>query len=498
MTHQPFRRHGRHLEFRAGDACAGERVIHAPAVKADRSRPRRNAFWTRCEGPDLDDEELADLLAALSDDDGGPADRRRSGRNRRRPTGADRAASKASPEAGRAAAKSDAAVEDRAWLEQTPQMLPVITEGLIGRRRDRRSRDDKLVAGCINMLTLQLEFVRYRQDRGWDWAERMLNDFQQRLIELGEAGRSPQQDWFDDGLRPDRSTGAGVGRGADGAGRRPASTLAGTGAAGGHAGHAASASLDELAHMVTSPFEVIEALQQRQRGDAGDAAQLHGNGTGAVVARRAARGVPLMLLDDDSPVRRACGPGDGADRRTRNAVARRAAPGHHAIRNWIPAADRPAVDSAIRKARLAGRGDRHLAGGPRARSRVCIASMIDGSGAQSILAVSRSARRGCSAACCCAMAPAWWTPGSMSTLSRGKINRLLQEAQMGASFARVDKALCRCGRCSMPSPPGSAQGTCRPKPLLQIAEVAGGSEWKESPPESPKAEADRLFRAEAG
>ena len=46
------------------------------------------------------------------------------------------------------------------------------------------------------LLAAQLEFVRYRQDRGWEWADDMLDAFQQRLIAIGKAGLIPREDWF--------------------------------------------------------------------------------------------------------------------------------------------------------------------------------------------------------------------------------------------------------------------------------------------------------------
>ena len=63
--------------------------------------------------------------------------------------------------------------------------------------------------------------------------------------------------------------------------------------------------------------------------------------------------VPLLLLDDDSAVRTAAAraleqiahPDTLSPDSLRRAIA---------VRNWIPAADRPPLDAAIRKARLAG------------------------------------------------------------------------------------------------------------------------------------------------
>ncbi len=65
----------------------------------------------------------------------------------------------------------------------------MVTESLIA-AASAAKRDEALVLAYQTLLTTQLEFVRYRQDRGWDWADDMLEAFQQRLIAVGNAGPS--------------------------------------------------------------------------------------------------------------------------------------------------------------------------------------------------------------------------------------------------------------------------------------------------------------------
>ena len=246
------------------------------------------------------------------------------------------------------------------------------------------------------MVTQQLEFVRYRLDREWDWAAVMLNDYQQRLITLGQAGTLEPTDWFAMATALTRA-------------RVPISDE--VQAALGEAGMSEAPSVspphellatlrglsEELADMVDSPFEVSEALNSagavmpaKLRGFMATELALSAH----EVLRRA---VPLMLLDPDSSVRRAAA---AAMEQTAPTVAPDSLRRAITIRNWIPAADRPDLDRAIRKVRSAGvpiEAWPPPCGGGTVGSRADVAfhaSMVDGSGAQSILAISRGGRKG--------------------------------------------------------------------------------------------------------
>ncbi len=91
--------------------------------------------------------------------------------------------------------QSTVRAEDRTWLELTPQILPVLTEIAV-QAMTATPRPENRITACLSLLTLELEFVRYRLERGWDWANRMLHDYQQRLIDLGHEEALDQQDWF--------------------------------------------------------------------------------------------------------------------------------------------------------------------------------------------------------------------------------------------------------------------------------------------------------------
>jgi hypothetical protein len=383
----------------------------------------------------------------------------------------------------------ETAPEDRAWLEMTPQTLPVITEGFIAAASATGTRrDDKLVAAYQWMLSLQLEFVRYRVDRGWPWAARMLDDYQQTMIALGEDKTISLEDWF---LMAQAMSEA----------RVPVSDemqtrLADAGFSGEETASpeemmdALRGFLDNLAGMVTSPFDVMEAINN---SGAVMPATLRGFLTTELslsphaVLRDA---VPLMLLDDDSAVRRdaaraleqTAGPGTLSPDALRRTIA---------MRNWVPPPDRPVLDAAIRAARLAGV---ETGAWPRPFADLELhATMIDGSGAQSVLAVSRAGKVGLFAGLLLrhrtGVVDAWIE----TDMPRGKVSRMLKDALTSAVFTRVERPYVDL-LVQHAIAAGIASGTMPPEGLLMTAEHIGGAQWQDRGLDIEQ-EAERLFRA---
>jgi hypothetical protein len=439
------------------------------------------------EGEGLDDEEFASFMEGLDDEDDDevpligddPAEPPEA-------TSLDRNRVKAI--AKRIARKPDADIpmEDRGWLEQTPQTLPVIVELLVDVARAAK-RDEALILGYQVLLALQLEFVRYRLDRGWDWASEMIDAFLDRLIALGSEAAIPRDDWFmmcnaltearvplsdavlttlaDAGFKPSED---------DGPPEQMMRTLRGF--------------LDELAKMVASPFEIVHSLQ-----NAGAMLPVMLRGFMATelalsphqVLRDA---VPLMLLDDDSSVRKGAAAAleQTAHPDTMSPDALRRA---IVVRNWMPAADRPPLDAAIRKARLAGVA---IGGWPNPLPALEFhASAIDGSGAQSLFAVSYTGKKGFFGGLLTRLGIGVVDTWADPDLTRGKINKLLREAQMAASCFRVDKAYFDA---MAQHAIGTAveQEAVPPAMLLEMAELLGGTEWKDRRLDTSE-EADRLF-----
>jgi hypothetical protein len=441
------------------------------------------------EGEGLDDEEFASFMEGLDDEDDDEVPL--IGDDPTEPpeaTTLDRSRVKAI--AKRIARKPDADIpmEDRGWLEQTPQVLPVITEALIGVAAATK-RDEALILAYQVLLALQLEFVRYRQDRGWDWADDMLEAFLDRLVALGHEATIPRDDWFlmcnalaearvplSDSVQQALADAGFKAGDEDGPPEQMMRTLRGF--------------LDELAQMVASPFEMIHSLQNagamlpaKLRGFMATELALSPH----LVLRDA---VPLMLLDDDAAVRRgaALALEQTAHPDTMSADALRRA---IALRNWIPAADRPPLDTAIRKARLAGV---EIGVWPAPIPALEFhASTIDGSGAQSLFAIGCPGKKGFFGGFLVrfgvGVVDTWADPD----LSRGKINKLLREAQMAAACFRVDKTFVDT---MVQHAIGTAveHETVPPAMLLEMAELLGCTEWKDRRLDI-KAEAGRLFEA---
>ncbi|HBK04527.1 MAG TPA: hypothetical protein DDZ81_01550 [Acetobacteraceae bacterium] len=432
-----------------------------------------DAIFEAIEESDLDGEELDDLMAALGDDTEHP----RIGDDPTEPpaaTALDRGRVKAI--AKKLARNPDAGpnAEDAGWLEEMPQVLPVITDLLIAEASATdKKRDDNLVEAYQDLLTHQLEFVRYRQDAGWDWAIRMLSEYQQRLIALGEAKTIPQQDWF---AMAGAMTQARVPVSEDvqvalaSAGFTPEDVEPTDDMVGMLRGF-----LDQMAGMVSSAEEVIEGLKSSAAMMPGDLRSFLATEMALSPHQVLRDAVPLMLLDSDPAVRRnaALALEQSAHPETLSPDALRRA---ITVRNWLPPADRPALDSAIRKARLAGV---EIGRWP-APSAVLEfhATMIDGSGAQSLLAVDRAGKKGVFAGLLLrhgeGIADAW----GQADVARRDINTMLREAKLQGTFVQVRKSyLDMMAQHAI----GTAveAGTAPPDGLLTFAELAGGADWKD-------------------
>jgi hypothetical protein len=443
------------------------------------------------EGSGLDDDEFAEFMAELDDEDDDDDDIPLIGDDPTEPpdaTGIDRSRVKAIAKRIARQKNGDVAEEDRGWLEQTPQTLPVITESLVAAATAEK-RDEPLILAYHLMLALQIEFVRYRQDRGWDWADDMLEALMDRLVALARDTAFPRDDWammctalsearvpIPEAVQTALAESGFTAEEHDGPPEQMMATLRGF--------------MDELAAMVSSPFEVIHSLQ--------NAGAMLPTPLRSFMATELALSphqvlrdaVPVMLLDEDETVRRgaAAALDQTSHPETMSADSLRRA---IVLRNWIPAADRPSIDAAIRKSRVAG-VEIGVWPAPVA-SLEFYASAIDGSGAQSILMLSRTAKKGFFGGVLLrhgtGVVDAWSDPD----LARGKISKLLREAEMSAPHSRVDKAYVDM---MVQHAIGTAveQGGVPPALLLEMAEFVGGSEWKDRRLDI-KAEAERLFGA---
>ncbi|HUN39601.1 MAG TPA: hypothetical protein VMU81_04870 [Acetobacteraceae bacterium] len=432
---------------------------------------------------ELDDIGIAEMLSGLGPDDEAEhsdepddvtaEDRRTVGRMakhlRRRIRGANL------PELSR---------EDSAWLENEPQCLWPILDGAIAAATAKK-RDDKLIAAWQFLLGEQLTLIRYRAERGRDWAEQMLDDYQERLIRIALAETLTHED-----LLP-LVTVLGQAR----VEVKPAlsEALMGTGP-----GLPASVQpdkaldqlvrplIDQMAGQVTSAFEVIEAMNETASVLPAEIRCFMAHELALSPHAVMRETVPLMLLDANEDVRRAAtlALDQTAAPETLSPVSLRRA---IALRNWIPEADRTALDQAIRKARTKGV---QPAQWQPAVDHVARASPIDGSGAQSIVFTGTSGRTGLFAGLLLkqgfGVREAWCSPDT----PRREIASAVAELQRRVASPQVERAFVDV---AVQNAIAAGVGQAHPPDpaLLQIAEAANGSDWKDRALDVP-AESERL------
>jgi hypothetical protein len=361
-------------------------------------------------------------------------------------------------------------VEDRAWMEQAPQVLPVLTDLLIGMGATAQA-EDRQVAVYLGLLEASLEFVRYRADREWPWAIAMLVDYQEKLLAFGREASN--RELFLEMTRAMMRARVPV---ADS--MRQAFAEAGLPEQTSEPPKALDAILSQvltqLAETVGSPFEVIASL-----ADTG--AAMPAGLRGFFAARLAESehavirdAVVLLLLDEEASVREAAAA----------ALARSAASGEVsadtlrravAIRNWMPEAERAGIDEIVRPAREAGVPIASWPAG--AANTEYYATMIDGSAAQSLLMVSRMGRKFVFNALLIrhgqGVVDAWNDPDQ----SRTKVQRLLKEAQQAVPCSQVSRDFVdTMVRHALSA--SAERGAVPPVGLLQVAEDIRASEWR--------------------
>ena len=271
------------------------------------------------------------------------------------------------------------------YLDAPPQQLMTLLDNLIEHLESGLPPTDALIGAYLFLLASQLEEVRYKVDRHYDWAQRLVADFQARLVQLARNGRLPPQSLqqlilvlHEVRLQPEPAL------------LQAAEELL-TG--------------EETGMEPPSPDNLL-ALLQEQLGESDEfqAAQLFteltfgGPGEGrAMLARMMLEGpyerlreaVPLLVLDPDPEMRKALVQGlseaDGIGHLSPTGLRRLIA-----LRNWLPEEEREALDRVIRTARRQGLDCQPWPAETQAEIQ---ASPVDGSGAQGFLLVSRAGRR---------------------------------------------------------------------------------------------------------
>ncbi len=363
---------------------------------------------------------------------------------------------------------------DQAWFEGQPQSLLPLLDTAVAASTAKR-RDEALITACRWLLANQLELIRYKQERDYDWASALLNAYQEHLIVLGETQSLQNEDWFalvnllnvaKVPIRPEM-----------------AEALAKTALAATPPGERlpphgipaeVSRLVDEIGRSVKDPFRVVEGL-----AEIGTLMPLelrayltHELGLSSHAVLREA--VPLLLLDPEPVVRQSAAAvlEQIASPQTFSPVMLRRT---LLLRNWIPEAERTAIDRLVRKARVKGVECAQWTPAPALSIQ---STVMDGSGAQSLVLTTPGGRNGLFAGLLLkqgfGVRDAWCD----LSVPRREISRALKEA-------RGEMARRATGRDHLDTvvqhhiSQGLALGHLPQLPLIEIAEAIGAADWKD-------------------
>ena len=350
------------------------------------------------------------------------------------------------------------------YCESSPREIFAAFTGL-ARHMPPTGKDEPLAMGYLFLLQRLLEHLRYRTDRGYEDAAKLIADFQADVVAQVEAGSA------------DGRMLAFVG-GALHQSKIPASPELAAASAKQPIDRNEDAALPNdirsaLAGIVEAcggdPFLAVGALTEsghamptEARGALAGALALAGGpeGRGAAV---------LFLLDPDSVVRRAVA---GALAQVAATLTPTEVRRLIAIRNWRPENERADVDAIIRKARAEGIDCAPWDAGS---VQAIVATAIDGANAQAFLLISPAGRqkRLSSILIKDGIADAF----SGEPEARRQIEMSLAAAGMGAptlsaSRSYLDRTVAHQLALSI------TKGEPPPFGLLQVAETIGGADWQ--------------------
>ena len=361
------------------------------------------------------------------------------------------------------------------WLETRPQNLWPLFDAAVAAGTARK-RDEAVMTACHWLLANQLELIRYRLERGHDWAREMLDAYQEKLVALARAQTMPDADWFDlvnllqvakVPIRPEMTEALS----AAAADATPEMTLGTTPR---ELSEQFRTMLDALAGSAESPFMVVEGLAETGTLIPVEmrAYMAHELGLSPHAVLREA--VPLLLLDPEPAVRQAAVAvlTQVASPETISPVMLRRA---LLLRNWVPEVEREAIDRLVRKARLKGVNCAQWTTAPPLAIQ---SSIIDGSGAQSLIVTTPKGRTGLFAGLLLKQSlgirDAWCTPSK----ARREINEVFGESRRRPPMAMtgrdyldvmVQHHIAR----------GLAMGNLPHAAVVEIAEAIGAADWKD-------------------
>ena len=347
------------------------------------------------------------------------------------------------------------------YCSSSPHEIYAALAGVV-RHLPPSGKDETLAIAYLFLLQRMLEHVRYRSDRGYGDAAKLIADFQAQLAAQAEAGQisAPLLALVGGALAQSNI---------------PASPELTAASMKNLSEHAFAGPLPADAHVAVAgmleacddPFTLVTSLIETGHAMP---AQMRGVLAGALAAVPQGRAAAVLLLLDPQPeVRRtvaqalvevagSLGPID-----LRRLIA---------MRNWRPESERADVDAVIRTARSAGID---CAQWDRGGIESLFASAIDGTAAQGFLLISPAGqkKRLSSILTKYGIADAW----SGEPETRRRIEATLTESGMSAPLLPVSKAyLDRAVAHHLAL--GTEKGEALPLGLLQVAETVGAAGWQ--------------------
>ena len=359
--------------------------------------------------------------------------------------------------------------QDESYLATTPTTLWAIRDGFIAGTAGGVTVESKAQLAWQTLLEKQLEEIRFKAERHHGWALEMIERYQSDLLELAQRPGIDINIWqalviaLDRAKIPIRND------------VRAASLELASGAVG--RPPAAADILRSMEEIVETgggdPFRIAHHLFDAMTMMPPEFANA-GVSMISEAPLPALRDVlPLVLLAPEAACRQAAAAAIermAAEKRLTSAGLRRLI----ALRSWLPETERPTVDQAVRKARLAGVD---CAPWPEGQIRALKGTSIDGSGCQSLIALARDDRR---------------TLFSAILLKQGfGVRDVMMER--GLSRRDADEMLASVASQVLTLPVarpyldimvqhalhiGVGAGRMPPLDLLEISEALGASEWR--------------------
>jgi len=347
------------------------------------------------------------------------------------------------------------------YLDRFPDDVFVALDGFVEQVASGGA-GDAIALGYLFLIQGQLERVRFRSERGYEDAARLIEEFQRAVADLAVTGRIDAQALsmvtsvlHMAGIEASAELHAGMTQFAENVLAVPPDFT--------------EAMADMVAECEGDPFQLAGALAEAGHAIPAEARVLMAieqiRSTNAALRDAAI----LCLLDGEPTLRRAVASELQARAASLSPESLRRLIG---MRNWCPEKERPALDAIIRAVRAKSID---CAAWPQGGAGTIYASGIDGSGAQGFLIVSPVARKVqiSSVLLKSGVRDAWSAPPA----SKREVQSTFALPAMETSMRPVSrKYFDRILRHHLQV--GLAAGTLPPAGLLQVAETIGHADWQ--------------------